>query len=358
MNNHSNSLGDTARRTCVSFLVVLSGLMVVLFLYNIRPILLQLVIALILAIALNPLVSAITRRGIHRVIASVLTVFVTLLVLFGLLGAIASPLISQGGDLVRSGPALIDKATANPVIRSADNQLHLIDKLKTLAAEAPKNLITGGGAPILGVLGSVVSAVSTTIVIFTLVLFMLMEGPTAWAQFIRLFGSSRGRRVDAVARKIVAAVSGFVSGNLLISLIAGIVTLVTLLLTGVPYAFALAALVAVFDLIPLVGATIATVVIAVVALSKGFVITLIVVGVLLAYQFAEGNIIQPVVYGKTVQLSQLLIVVASIIGALLGGIVGVLLAIPVAAAVQIMIVEILRSAGADLDPNVDKNFKK
>lgn len=357
MNNSSARLTDTAMRTWISFLVITSGLLALLFLYNIRSVLLQLAIALILATALNPLVGMLTRRGIHRVIASVVTVFTTLLVLFGLLGAIASPLISQGSDLISSGPALIDKATANPVIRGADNQLHVIDKLKSAATEAPKTLLAGGGASILGVLGSVLSAISTTVVIFTLVLFMLMEGPTAWAQFIRLMGRHKGRRVNDVAGKIVAAVSGFVSGNLLISLIAGIVTLITLLVMKVPYAFALAALVAVFDLIPLVGATLATVVIAVVALSKGFVVALIVVGIMLTYQFAEGNLIQPIVYGRTVQLSQLLIVVASIIGALLGGIVGVLLAIPVAAAAQIIVIEILRSAGADLDPNVAKGVE-
>ncbi len=148
------------------------------------------------------------------------------------------------------------------------------------------------------------------------------------------------------------------NGNLFISLIAGVFTLILLLITGVPYAFALAALVAVFDLIPLVGATIATIVIGLVALSEGVVVALIVVGVMLAYQFVEGNIIQPIVYGKAVQLSQLLIVLATIIGGLLGGIIGVLLAIPIAAAVQIIIVEILRLNGATLEPTIADSVKK
>ncbi|HSH55294.1 MAG TPA: AI-2E family transporter, partial [Candidatus Limnocylindrales bacterium] len=233
----------------------------------------------------------------------------------------------------------------------------VIDKTKELAQDAPK-LIGSGSSPVLGALGSVMSAVSSLAVILIFVLFMLIEGPTAWSQFIRLLGKQQGEFVDGVALKITKAVSGFVNGNLLISLIAGIFTLILLLITGVPYAFALAALVAVFDLIPLVGATIATVAVALVALSKGIVIALIVTGVMLVYQFIEGNIIQTIVYGKAVQLSQLLIIVATVIGGLLGGIVGVLLSIPIAAAVQIIIVELLRVNGAALEPEIAESVRK
>jgi predicted PurR-regulated permease PerM len=289
------------------------------------------------------------KRGLKRVGASVVTVLITLLVLLGIVGAIASPLITQGDDLVKNAPALIKQATANPLVERLDQQFGVIDKATDLAKEAPKWLSSG---PVVGALGSVFSAVSNTIVVLVLVLFMLMEGPTAWAQFVRLLGKQKGAFVDGVAKKIITAVGGFVNGNLFISLIAGVVTLITLLVAGVPYAFALAALVAVFDLIPLVGATIATVVVAVVALSQGVVVAAVVVGILLIYQFVEGNIIQPVVYGKAVKLSQLLILVATLVGALLGGIIGVLLAIPVAAALQIIIVEVLRANGANIHPEV------
>ncbi|HEX8226904.1 MAG TPA: AI-2E family transporter [Candidatus Saccharimonadales bacterium] len=349
--NTTDSIQMTARRTWVSFLVIAGGLLLLLFLYSVRSVVLELVIALILSIALSPLMRWLMKRGLKRVAASVVTVLITLFVLLGIVGAIASPLITQGDDLIRNAPSLIDQATSSQVVRNLDSQFHLIDKIKELSKEAPK-LLSNSSAPILGVLGSVFGAISATAVVLILVLFMLMEGPTAWSQFIRLLGKQHGTFVDNTSKKIVSAVGGFVNGNLFISLIAGIVTLITLLIAQVPYAFALAALVAVFDLIPLVGATIATVVIAVVALSKGVLVAVIVVAVMLIYQFVEGNIIQPVVYGKAVKLSQLLIVVATLVGALLGGIIGVLLAIPVAAAIQIVIVEILRANGANLAPGV------
>lgn len=356
MKTDRDSANAVAVRTLVAFSVITGGVLILMFLYSIRSVLLQLIIALVLAIALDPLVRLLIKRGLRRTTAAILALVATTVVLIGLIGAIASPLITQGDDLIRSAPQLLDKATSSPPIKSLDNQFHIVDKISDISKQAP-GLLSAGKAPVLGVVGSVFSAVSSFFVILFFVLFMLIEGPTAWGQFINLLGRRQGAFVDNVAKKIRIAVGGFVNGNLFISLIAGVVTLITLLIARVPYALPLAALTAIFDLIPLVGATIATVVIALVALSKGLITAIIVVGIMLLYQFVEGNIIQPVVYGKAVRLSQLLIIVASVIGALLGGIIGVLLAIPVAAAVQIIIVEVLRANGVALEPEVSKSVE-
>ena len=356
MTNKTDSLHTTALRAWVTFLVIVSGSLLLLFLYTIKTIVLQLVVALILAVALKPITNYLMRHKFNRVGAAVMTVVITLFVMLGIFGAIASPLVTQGASLSKNGPALIDQATASPVLRRLDKQFHVVQQAKTLTKDAPQLLQAHGGS-VFGVLGSVFSAVSAIAVILILLLFMLMEGPTAWSQFIRLLGRKQGKFVDQIAEKIVVAVGGFVNGNLFISLIAGIVSLLTLLVTGVPYAFALAALVAVFDLIPLVGAALATLIVGLVALSQGVVVALIVVAVLLSYQFVEGNIIQPVVYGKAVKLSQLLIVVSTLVGGVLGGIIGVLLAIPIAATLQIIVVEVLRANGANLEPEVDASVQ-
>ncbi len=138
------------------------------------------------------------------------------------------------------------------------------------------------------------------------------------------------------------AVSGFVLGNLFTSFIAGTVALTTLLILHVPYAFALAGVVAFLDLIPLIGTVLATVIVGLVALTQGIVVTGIVVAVLLVYQFIEGNILQPVIYSRTISLSPLMIILATIMGAELGGVLGVLLATPVAAVLQIAILELFQ----------------
>lgn len=343
---------DIAVKTGIQFLIVAAGILLVMFLGSIRPILLQLLIALILAMALNPLVERLTSWRMSRVWASVTALLVTTLTMTLVIAAIASPLISQSGDLIKNAPGLVDRATANPVVQALDRQFDLVERAHTLARDVPK-LIAGSSSPLLHTVTSVLSAFSTLGIVLIVSLFMLIEGPTAWAQLMMLLGRKERNVVDSMAGKILVAISGFVSGNLLISLIAGLVSLALLLILGIPYALALAALVAVFDLIPLVGATLATVVLGLVALTKGVAPAAILVAGMLVYQFVEGNIIQPVIYGRTVRLSQLLIIVASIVGAALGGIVGVLLAIPVAAALQIIVVESLKASGVNLASPVD-----
>ena len=111
------------------------------------------------------------------------------------------------------------------------------------------------------------------------------------------------------------------------------------MLFRVPYAFALATLVALCDLIPMVGTALATIVVGLVALTQGVAIAVIVIAVLLTYQFIEGHFIQPAVYSRSVALSALIIIVASVIGAELMGVIGVLLAIPAASVIQILVVE-------------------
>jgi predicted PurR-regulated permease PerM len=131
-------------------------------------------------------------------------------------------------------------------------------------------------------------------------------------------------------------VGGYVAGNLLISLVAGTVTTLILLATGVPYAVPLGLVVAVFDLIPLVGATIGTIIVAAVALTKGVPTTVIVVAGMWVYQKIENHTLLPLVYHRTVKLSPLAIAVSVAAGAEVGGIVGALLGIPIAGALKVV----------------------
>lgn len=348
----AHPLKETALKTWVSLLVIIGTVLGLLFVYSIRSVVLDLVVAIILAIAVTPVVRFLMKRGMNRAFASIVAVVITLIVLLGIIAAIASPLISQSNELIHNAPKLLDKIDSNPFIKQLNSQYHIIDSIKDYTKELPTLLGTNSGN-ILSAVGSVFEKATTTVVVFVLTLFLLIEGPSTWVQFIRLLGVRNGAFVNNVAKKIQVAVGGYVSGNLFISLIAGIVALIALVILRVPYPIPLAALVAIFDLIPLIGATLATIVLALVALTKGLFVAVILVAIMLIYQFLEGHLIQPIVYGRTVKLSQLLIIVATIVGALLGGIIGVLLAIPVAAAVVIVITEVLRANGADVD--ADKN---
>jgi predicted PurR-regulated permease PerM len=146
------------------------------------------------------------------------------------------------------------------------------------------------------------------------------------------------RAFDGINR----TVGGYVTGNLLISLVAGTVAAVTLMAAGVPYALPLAVIVAILDLVPLVGATAALVICGVAALSEGVVQAVVVVVVLLVYQQVENHVLLPVVYGRTVDLSPLGVLVALLIGAEIAGVLGALAAIPVAGSISVIASELVR----------------
>ncbi len=329
-----------ASRVFVGYLIVVATTALLYFTYLIRPVILQVILALIVALALAPAVKALVRRGMGRIAATTVALLSTLALFMAVAAAIATPLIAEASNLAKNAPTIIDDLTNNSQLQRLNQDYQIIDKAKELAKEAPAKLV-GASSPILGALSGVVGAVSTTLVVLVLAFFLLIEGPRSWQRFLMLLIPEQARRVERTGQKVAAAISGFVSGSLFIGLIAGLITLVTLLILGVPYAFALAALVALFSLIPMVGATIASIVVGLVALTQGWVVALTAVAVLLVYQFIEGQVIQPLVHSRTVALSPLLIILASIIGATIGGILGILLAIPAAAVTQIVIVEIL-----------------
>jgi predicted PurR-regulated permease PerM len=173
-----------------------------------------------------------------------------------------------------------------------------------------------------------------------LTLFMLLEGPR-WVEIGLGLVPERVRpRWRRAGQGIYRTVGGYITGNLLISLIAGLATMAVLLGLGVPYAVPLGILVALLDLIPLAGATIAAIIVSLVALTEGVITMVIVIAFFVVYQQLENHLLQPVIYGRTVRLSPLAVLIAVLVGAELFGILGALAAIPVAGSVQIVVREV------------------
>ena len=176
-----------------------------------------------------------------------------------------------------------------------------------------------------------------------LTLFMLLEGPTWIDRFYGLLPEESQPRWRAVGHDIYLTIGGYVTGNLAISLIAGVVSTTVLLALGVPFAIALGLLVAILDLIPLAGATIAAIIVTTVAFLDSTTAGIVILIFFIVYQQLENHVLQPVVYGRTVQLSPLAVLIAVLIGAALAGVVGALAAIPVAGTIQVLLVEYLKS---------------
>jgi predicted PurR-regulated permease PerM len=321
---------------------VLVGLALVLVYLAWRP-LTWIIVAMLLAAALNPAVEAIERRGLARPWAATVVFVIALAVVTGIGFLVIPPLVSQVTDFVNAVPDFIDDLTAGQgPLGWLQDEYQIVDRIRAAIEEQGVGGILGLGGPVLEVVRSVVTAVVGVITIIFLTYFMLLEGPRTIAGILGLLPESARPRYERVGRDVYRAISGYVTGNLLISLVAGVLSTIVLFAVGSEFAVALGLLVAVLDLIPLAGATLAAIAVStVIFIETDWLRCVIVIAFFIAYQQFENHVLQPLVYGRTVQLSPLAVLCAVLIGAQLAGILGALLAIPIAGSLIAVVREIL-----------------
>ena len=289
-------------------------------------------IAALLAAALNPAVEAFERRGLARGYAAAIVFGLALLVLTGIGFLVIPPLVSQVSDFVNAVPDLIDDITAGRgPFGWLQDDYQIVDRIRAAIERQGVGGVLGLGEPVLDIVRSVVTAVVGAITIIFLTFFMLLEGPRTIRGALALLPESSRPRYERVSRDIYRAISGYVTGNLLISLVAGVLSAIVLFAVGSEFAVALGLLVAILDLIPLAGATLAAILVStVIFIETDWIRCLVVIAFFIGYQQFENHVLQPLVYGRTVQLSPLAVLCAVLVGAQLAGILGALLAIPVA----------------------------
>jgi predicted PurR-regulated permease PerM len=329
-----------SNRTVVRIILVAIAVVAVLyFLYLIRTVLGLLFIALFLAIALGPLVEIVNRRGVPRGL-SILIVYIALLssvVGLGLL--VVPPIVSGVNQFVDDVPGYVSDLRDSKAFRKYDDKYDITPKLQEQAQKLPTHLadaVSGLRNVTVGIFGAIIQLVTILVMSF----FLLNDGKRILAFFVRQLGPERGERFRRIGEDVYRAVGGYVAGNLLISVIAGVSSYIVMRILGIPFAVPLAVLVAFLDLIPLVGSTIGGAIVAIAAAIVGFPGKLIAwVIFLIVYQQVENNVIQPVVYRRTVSVHPLIVIVAVLVGGSLLGILGALLAIPIAATIQIIVKE-------------------
>jgi len=301
-------------------------------------------IAALLAAALNPAVEAFERRGLTRLAAASIVFALALLVLTGIGFLVVPPLVTQVSDFVNAVPDLIDDITAGRgPFGWLQDDYQIVDRIRAAIEEQGVGGVLGLSAPVLDIVRSVVTAVVGVITVVFLTFFMLLEGPRTIEGTLSLLPESARPRYERVGRDIYRTISGYVTGNLLISLAAGVLAAIVLFAVGSEFAVALGLLVAILDLIPLAGATLAAIIAStVVFLETDWLRCLIVIAFFVGYQQFENHVLQPLVYGRTVQLSPLAVLCAVLVGAQLAGILGALLAIPVAGSLLAIGREILQ----------------
>jgi predicted PurR-regulated permease PerM len=312
----------------IAVLVGLSLLLVLLAWHVLTWIL----IAALLAAALNPAVESFERRGVRRGYAATIVFAIALLVLTGIGLLVIPPLVSQVTDFVNTVPDFIDDITAGRgPLGFLQDDYQIVDRIRAAIERQGVGGVLGLSEPVLDVVRSVVTAVVGTITIIFLTYFMLLEGPRTLREVLGLLPEHLRPRYERVGRDIYRTISGYVTGNLLISLVAGVLATIVLFAVGSEFAVALGLLVAVLDLVPLAGATLAAILVStVVLIETDWIRCLIVIAFFIAYQQFENHVLQPLVYGRTVQLSPLAVLCAVLIGAQLAGILGALVAIPIA----------------------------
>ena len=195
-----------------------------------------------------------------------------------------------------------------------------------------------------GVIGAgklLLSATASALTIVVLTIYFLIALPSIVELWLRFVPASRRERVGLLAEEVFGRVGGFVLGNLITSVVAGIGTTIWALIFGVPYAFILGVFVAIFDLIPVVGSTIAGIVVSLVALSKGLPIAIATGAFYIGYRLFEDYLLVPRVMNRTVRISPGLTIMATLLGAGLWGLIGALVAIPIAAAVRLVVEEVV-----------------
>jgi predicted PurR-regulated permease PerM len=322
-----------ARTVAKVLALVLAFSIVVSLLDTVRTVIVWFGIALFLAIVLNPLV-AFTERWMRRTAAVVVVFFVFVVGLLAVLAMLVGPFVTQVDNIVADAPHAADRLAKNPLIHRLDQEYNIVDKAKEHASELPT--VAFGAA------GSVISGVTETVTVLFLAAFILFELPRMTEILLSQLRPAGAHRAREIGAHINRSVGGYVVGNLFISVIAGIVATATVWALGVPYALTLGVIVAIGDLVPLVGATIASIIVVAAAyFTQGTTAGIIVFVVIMVYQQIENHVIQPIVYRHTVQIPSLVVLLAVLAGASVLGIVGALVAIPIAGTVQVVVRDLL-----------------
>ncbi len=351
-------------RTIVIALLTAAVVLGALYLlWQIRTFIGWCVLALLLAVVLNPAVDWLQRRRVPRTLSIVLTYLGVVAALILIAGIFVPLLINEIGNLISFIVTVIqDPAGITEYLRNTLEQFglgFLFDTLSARLADLPSQLGEWARSFLLSAGGLAVSAagfVTALVTILTVTFFLLLNPERFVNVGLRLFAEPQRPRVRRLLAQSSGAVFGYITGNLVISLIAGVTTFIVLVVLGMPYPAALALLVAILDLIPLVGATLGATIIIVVALFVAWWKALILLVFFLVYQQAEGSVLQPLVYSRAVHLDGLTIFIAVLVGGLLLGIPGALLAIPVAEIIRIVVTDLVehrsRLAQEEAEPAV------
>jgi predicted PurR-regulated permease PerM len=318
---------------------VLAAIWIGMMVVAVRGVIVLVVVALFLAVGLNPAVEFLMRRGLKRPWAVLCVIVGVLLVFLGFLVIVVPIISNQVTEISDNLPAWFDRLQRNAQIRRLDDRYDITTKVEdyvTSGGWAQKAFggVVGIGLALLGIL-------LNAFVVLVLTLYFLASLPSMKQAAYSLAPTSRRERVSLLGDRILRNIGGYVSGAFVVATCAGLSTLVFLFSVGLgSYAVALALVVALLDVIPMIGATIGAVIVCAIAFATDIKTGIIAVVFYIAYQQVENYWIYPKVMSRSVEIPGALTVIAALIGGSLLGVVGALLAIPTAASIMLLVREV------------------
>ena len=307
---------------------------------DIGSVLVLIVVSLFIAVGLNPLVEMLMRRGMRRSLSVTVVAFGVVAALALFLVAIVPIITDQVNTITTNAPGWLDQLQHARWIQDLDAKYDIIAKAQEAITAGHLASKVAGGA--LGVGLAVLSFLANTFVVVVLTLYFLATLPQLKRGMFQLAPASRRERVTLLGDRILRNIGGYVSGAFVVALCAGLSTLVFLFIVGLgQYAVALALVVALLDVIPMIGATLGAVIVCAIAAATDLRTGIICVVFYVIYQQVENYLIYPRVMSKSVDIPGALTVIAALIGASLLGVVGALLAIPTAASILLLVREVL-----------------
>jgi|GEM_PF-431217 len=318
---------------------VLIAYVTYLMLDTIRDTLVLLAIATLLSIGLDPLVSLLERNGLRRG-GAVATVFLALLaVIAAAIYAIVPPIVNEVGSFVGSVPQLIESLQENPTIQNLDQRFQLLNALRN--SNIVQNVGSGAAGGLLTASVTVASVFLDLVIILILTLYFLAGFPRIKAAAYRLVPATRRPRVIELSDRVLKQMGGYLSGATIIAIQAGLIAGIFAFIIGLPYPWAIALGAAVLDFIPVVGPIIIGVSMTLLGFTQSLAIGIIAGVFYLCQHLFEAYWLYPRVMRRTVEISTGAVVVAILIGASLLGVTGAILAVPVAAAIMLIVREVI-----------------
>lgn len=313
------------------------------FFSSVQAVLTWIVVAIFLALALNPAVSWLTKklpgRKDKRGMATGIAYLMIITVLGAFLYLVVPPIVSQTSDFVDDIPSYTSELRdPDSFLGKRLDQYGLSDEVDDFFNDVP-SYISNVRDPAIKTAQSIVGTVVAVLTILIMTFMMLVEGPDWLRWLARLQPESKRKHREELAYKMYNIVTGYVNGQLIIATIGGLSALVAMLIVGIPNAVALAVIVGVFALIPMIGATLGSLIVVIMALFSSLSSAIILGIFFVVYQQIENQAIQPVIQSKSLGLTPLTVIISALIGVSAGGFLGGFLAIPLAGCIRVLLLD-------------------